>query len=121
MVEAGTLCTQPDVEKKAGAFANATAVAEAYTNVLILEAEGAICTACRYDLVTNYASLTAIAKEYLRDLASSYTAVMVMQYDMTGLKTEEAMSIVNINWAIFMAGIKRLEQDNYREFLGVEE
>ena len=45
---------------------------------------------------------------------------MVIQYDMTGLKTEEAMSLVNINWAIYREGIKKLEDDKYRDFLGVD-
>lgn len=121
MAEQGTLCTNGDVEKKSGAFANSTADAEAYTNVYIKQAEGAICAACRYDVVTNYTSLSTIAKEFFRDVASSYAAVMVIQYDMTGLDTQQAMSMVNINWAIYAAGIKRCESDLFREFLGVDE
>jgi hypothetical protein len=120
MVEAGTLCINADVVKKAGAFANATAIAEASTNVLIKQAEGEICAACRYDIVTNYAGLSTIAKEFFRDIASSYAAVNVIQYDMSGLDTQQAMSMVNINWAIYSMGIKRCESDLFREFLGVD-
>jgi len=121
MVEAGTLCVNADVVKKSGLYANTTAIAEASTNVLIKEAEGTVCAACRYDIVTNYASLSTIAKEFFRDMVSSYAAVMAAIYDMGGYTDrQEATTILNINWAIFSAGLKKCESDLFREFLGVD-
>lgn len=119
MVEAGTLCTNGDVEKKSGAFGNATADAETYTNVYIKMAEGKICVAARYDLVTNYASISTIAKEFLRDITSAYAAIMVIGYDFSGYKTEEAMSQVNILWAQYSEGVKQLNDEKFRDFLGI--
>lgn len=119
MTEAGTLCTQPQVAMKAGANVSAVSVAEAYTNVYILMAEGQLSAAARYDWVTNYASVSAIGKEILRDAASSYAAVQVLNYDMSGFTSrQEALTMVNILWASFQKTINLLEKDNnYKDFI----
>lgn len=119
MVEAGTLCINADVLKKAGADASSTSTAEAYTNVYIKMAEAQLCTSARYDWVTNYTSVSTIGKEILRDAASSYAAVLAINYDMTGFQTrQEALTIVNILWAGFQKCINLLEKDNnYRDFI----
>jgi hypothetical protein len=118
MVEAGTLCTNGDVEKKSGLNANATADAEAYTNVLIKEAEGFICASARYDFVTNYATLSTIGKEFLRDVASSLAAIKVINYDMVGFTSRtEAQTMLDINYAVVVEGINLLRDDKYRDFI----
>jgi hypothetical protein len=119
MAEAGTLCTNSNVKYKAGANASATSIAEAYTNVYILEAEAQLSSAARYDWVANYASVSAIGKEILRDAASSYAAVLAVNYDMSGFTSrQEALTMVNILWAGFQKVITLLEKDNqYKEFI----
>lgn len=119
MAEAGTLCINADVLKKAGANANTTATAEAYTNVFIKEAEGHLCASARYDWVTNYADVSAIGKEILRDAASAYAAVQAINYDMSGFTSrQEALTMVNILWAGFDKVITLLEKDNnYKDFI----
>ena len=84
MAEAGTLCGNADVAKYAGANANTTANAEAYTNVYIKEAEGFICAQSRYDWVSDYTSVSTIGKEFLRNVTAAYAAIMVIEYDMSG-------------------------------------
>jgi hypothetical protein len=118
MVEAGTLATNADVAKKAGAFASATSVAEAYTNVYIKEAEGAICLITRYDWVTNIASVSTIGKEVLRDAVSAYAAVCVLQYNLSQLRTQESTTQINILWAQWRQIVDLLTKDNkYKEFI----
>lgn len=119
MVEAGTLCGQADVAKKAGANASATSVAEAYTNVYIKLAEAQLCTSARYDWVTNYASVSTIGKEILRDAASSYAAICVINYDMSGFFSRtESLTMINILWAGFQKCIALMEKDNkYKDFI----
>lgn len=119
MVEAGTLCGQTDVAKKAGANASATSVAEAYTNVYIKEAEGLLCAMTRYDWVTNYASVSTIGKEILRDAVASYAAIKVINYDMSGYSSrQEALIMVNILWACWSETVKLLLKDNkYKDFI----
>lgn len=119
MVEAGTLAINADVVKYAGINASATSTAEAYTNVFIKEAEGMVCTMTRYDWVTNYASVSTIGKEILRDAVASYAAIKAINYDMSGFSSrQEALIMVNILWAIYSEVIKLLREDNkYKDFV----
>lgn len=119
MTEAGTLCGQADVAKKAGVGASATSVAEAYTNVYIKEAEGKICLDTRYDWVTNYASVSTIGKEILRDAVASYAAIKVINYDMKGFSSrQEALIMVNILWAVYREYVNEITKDNkYKDFI----
>lgn len=89
MVEAGTLCTNGNVGYMAGANCSATATAEAFTNVVILLAEGIIKEETSYDWVANYASVNANRKEALRAAAASLAAMFVISYDMSGTSQRE--------------------------------
>lgn len=114
MVEAGTLCIITDVEKFAGANCSATSKAEDYTNVYILEAEGLISAAGRYDFVTNYTLLTAIGKEFLRNAAASLAAISVIMYDMSGFTTRiEAEDMVNVLWAKWRTMLKIITDQKF--------
>jgi len=119
MAEEGILAINADVLKKAGVGASATSTAEVYTNVYIKQAEGQLCTAARYDWVTNYASLSSIGKEILRDAVSSYAAVLAINYDMRGFTSRQAaLTTVNILWAGFQKVLTLLEKDNnYKDFI----
>lgn len=119
MVEAGTLCTNSNVQYEAGANASATSKAEAYTNVYIKLAEGKLCLDTRYDWVTNYASISTIGKEILREAVSCYAAIAVINYDMSGFTSrQEALTMVNILWARYIDIVKRIADDNkYKEFI----
>lgn len=118
MAEAGTLAINADVEKYAGANSSATSTAEAYTNVYIKEAEGLLCTKARYDWVTNYASISTIGKEILRDAVASYAAVKAISYDMSGFTSrQEALIMVNILWASWSETYKLMEDNNYKDFI----
>lgn len=119
MVEAGTLCTNANVQYEAGANASATSKVEAYTNVYILKAEGKICLDTRYDWVTNYASVSTIGKEILREAVSCYAAIAVINYDMSGFTTrQEAVIMINILWARYIDIVKRIVGDNkYKDFI----
>ena len=121
MVSTGVLCDDTDVKAKAGP--NISSAIDngdtAETDFWIDCAEGQLCTAARYDWVTNYASVSAIGKDILKDAASSYAAVMAINYDMSGFTSrQEALTMVNILWASFQKCITLLEKDNnYKEFI----
>ena len=118
MVEAGTLCINADVEKKSGLYGNATADAEAYTNVYIKMAEGFVCAQARYDYVTNYASVSAIGKEFLRNIVSSLAAWYVINYEMGGYTSgSESQVMLDINYATVVEGVKLLRDDKYKSFI----
>jgi hypothetical protein len=119
MAEAGTLCINADVVKQAGANVSATSIAEGYTNVYIKLAEGKICLDTRYDWVTNYASVSAIGKEVLREAVSCYAAVAAINYNMVAYSSrQEALIMINILWARYIDIVKRITTDNkYKEFI----
>lgn len=119
MAEAGTLCTNSNVKYKAGVNASAVSIAEAYTNVYILLAEAQLSASARYNWVSNYASVSTIGREILRDAASSYAAVQAINYDMSGFTSrQEALTMINILWAGFQKCITLLEKDNkYKDFI----
>lgn len=119
MAEAGTLCTNSNVQYEAGTNASTVSKAEAYTNVYIKLAEGKICLDTRYDWITNYASVSTIGKEILREATSCYSAIAVINYDMSGFTSrQEALIMVNILWARYNDIIKRIASDNkYKEFI----
>jgi hypothetical protein len=119
MAEAGTLAINADVVKKAGAKVSTVSIAEAYTNVYIKEAQGLICTISRYDWVTNYASVSTIGKEILRDATASYAAVKAINYDMSGFTSrQEVLIMVNLLWSCFMETYQLLKKENnYRDFI----
>ena len=119
MAEAGTLCVRENVLYKSGANHNTTYSAEAYTNVYILLAEGKLCLDTRYDWVTNYASVSAIGKEALREATACYAAIDVINADMSGFTSrQEAIQMVNVLWAKYIDIVKRIVKDNmYKEFI----
>lgn len=119
MAEAGTLCTNSNVQYLAGANASATSKAEAYTNVYIKLAEAQLSSSARYDWVTNYASISTIGKEILRDAAASYAAVKVINYDMSGFTSrQEALIMINILWAVWSETYNLMKKDNnYKDFI----
>jgi hypothetical protein len=119
MVEAGTLCINADVVKKAGANASSTATAEAFTNVFIKQAEGKLCLDTRYDWVTNYASVSTIGKEALRQAVSSLSAINSISYDMSGFTSrQESLIMINVLWAQYSEIVAKIVKDNnYKDFI----
>lgn len=118
MVEAGTLCINADVVKKAGAKASSTAVAEAYTNVYIKQAEAFVCTQSKYDWVTNYASVSTLGKEFLRDVTSSLAAFYAINYDMSGFTSRtEAQVMLDVLWNGAVELINLLRDEDFKTFV----
>lgn len=119
MAEEGTLAVREDVLKYAGANANSTYTAEAYTNIYIKMAEGVICLETRYDWVTNYASISTIGKEALTDAVAAYAAIKVIEADMSGYTSrQEALIMINILWAKYREVVSLLlKDDKYKEFI----
>ena len=118
MVDTGIFCTTATAALKAGANANATAVAEAAMNVFVREAESFINCAIRYNFSDTYASLNADVKYILEDAASSYAAIKAIQYDMSGFTSRtEAQVMLDVNWAVLRECIKLLEKKETTDFI----
>ena len=118
MVEAGTLAINADVIKKAGLYASAVSGADAYTNVFIKQAEGVLSSNAKYDFVTNYAGISTIGKEFLRDAVSSYAALMVINYDTTGyFKAVDYQVKYDYNYSIWAEAINLIRDKGYLQFI----
>lgn len=97
MAEEGTFCINADVLRKAGANANSTATAEAYTNVFILDAESFINILTRKNWTDAYAGLNADVKYILREAASCLAAIYAINYDMSGFTSmAEAETMLDV-------------------------
>ena len=119
MAEQGTLCVNADVVEEAGANANATYTAEAYTNKYIKKAEGKLCLDTRYDWVTNYASVSTIGKEILRQATSCLAAIKCLNADTNSFNTgQRALITINILWAQYSEIVAKIVKDNqYKDFI----
>lgn len=93
-----TLCTSGAAVAKAGVNANTTIVASGtFLGNLSDEAESSACALARYDVVTNFASLTAKGKEVFQKYCTAYIAQGIVAYDATGyLGLLEATQILNV-------------------------
>lgn len=115
MVE--TFCDSGAVKLKAGVNINTAITGTQYTQ-LINQAESFIVDTTRVDYVSTYSGLTASKKKILEDAASSHAAVSAINYDMSGFTSrQEALIMVNVNWARMMEAIKLLKDKDAQAWL----
>lgn len=94
---AWTLCTSGSAIVKAGVNANSTIVASG--SVLSNwsdEAEAYVCDLTRFDVVTNFSSLTSNGKQILQTLCSSMIAQRILAYDPSGYFSRQAETILDV-------------------------
>ena len=83
------------------------------------QAESFINAACRINLTSLYAGLTTATKKILEDAASSHAATAIINYDMSGFTSrQEALMMLNLNWARLMECIVLLKEKPTTDFLG---
>lgn len=93
-----TLCSSEQIIAKAGAHANATAIA----SITILtqysdEAEAEMSMVSRKDWVTAHSTLPTNSKPFLQQVASDLAGMKLIQYDMSGYTSrEEAGTMLDV-------------------------
>lgn len=93
----GIFCTIAEVERKAGANCSAVSKAEAYVDDYTSQIESMINAVCRFNFSDNYATLNADVKGLLKEAASNFVAIYVIQYDFSGFTTRiEGEDMINI-------------------------
>jgi hypothetical protein len=118
MADAGTFATTAAIAAKAGANANATSVAAAWTDIQILECEAEINCATRYNWSDAYAALNADVKHILSEAASNLCAIYVIQYDMSGFTSRgEAESMITILRDGYLRCLQFLRDKNTETFM----
>jgi|TARA_R100001530_G_C4321443_1_gene155982 hypothetical protein len=118
MADTGIFATTAEVQRKAGAGANATSKAEAYINDFITQAESLINVSCRYNFSDNYGSLNVDVKGILKEVASNLAAIYVIQYDMSGYTSRiDAEDSVNILRDAALRGLSLLRDRKAIDFI----
>lgn len=116
----GTIVTAAEMQFYAGEAVDATGNVEANHNYLAAQAEAYLSALVKYDIVTNWGSLSAILKPIFTEWAARFGAVGLITYNMVGYSSRvEAEDMINIHWARMMEIEKRLKEADVQNFLGV--
>ena len=117
---AWTFCTSGAAIAKAGANANSTITASGTQLAIWSEdAEATMCAISRIDLVTGYASLTANGKQILSDATSSFIAINLINYDMSGYTSRyEAETMMDVLRDSALRGMSLIKDQNVNKYLG---
>ena len=98
MVYTGTIVAEAEMQFMAGENVDATGDVEANHNYLAYYAEAYLSNLVKYDIVTNWASLTANYKRLFTEWAARYAAVALIAYNMAGFTSRvEAEDMINIH------------------------
>jgi len=81
MADTGVFCTNAEVLQKAGVNANATAIAVAWTDILLPQIESRINNESEYNWSDQYAALNIDVKKTLSEAASNLCALYIINYD----------------------------------------
>lgn len=115
---AGTMSTQAEVARKAGAFASSTSTAEAYTNVYILQAESYVNVKTRKNWTAIYDSLDAAVKYILEETVSNLAAIYSILYNTQSFTIlEESEDLINVMWAKAESNIEILKDPDIQTFM----
>jgi hypothetical protein len=115
---AALFCSGSNVVKKAGIHVNSTVSGADYTNEFIIQAEGYINAATRYNWNDKFATLNTDVKGILEDTAACYAAIGLINADMSGYTSRvEAEDMINVLWAKVKQNIEVLKDQKVVEFL----
>lgn len=83
------------------------------------EIEAICCDAARYDLVTNYASLTASGKIILSSICDAYVAMKIIAYEPEAIGTISASLRLNVLQNQISQGLSLIGNDNIKTYLAI--
>ena len=97
MADVGIWTKNADIAAKAGANANATSKAVAWTDLIVLDIEAFVNVTCRTNFSDSYGTLNVDKKSMLKEITTNICAVYVIAYDMSGYTSRiEAEDMINI-------------------------
>ena len=117
-----TLCTSQQAKLAAGLNANSTITASVTDlNYWSEEAEDYICTAMRYDVITNYGSLTTNGKKILGQWAAKLIGQDIIAYDASGYTSRFEAELMMDNLENKAAKIEaKCTDDKHKKYLGIQ-
>jgi len=106
---------------KTGDGVSATAIAEAFANSFIAQAESFINVMCRKVFAADTAAFTALpatTKQILTQVASDLAAIYAIQYDMSGFTSRtEAEDMINVLRDSALRGLAVIRDKKAQDFL----
>jgi len=118
MADTGIFATTAEVQRKCGAFANATYTAEAYTNDYMTQAESLINCVTGWNWSDVYASLNVDVKGILKMTASAKAAMICITNDPSGFPSQRLAELtLDVLDDEYNKGIAQLKEKAVREFI----
>ena len=114
MVE--TYCDSGAVKLKAGTAVSTSLTAANYTQ-LINQAEAAINSQMRINLIDTYSTLDGDFKTILEDAASSHAALSAIYFDSTGYTSREAKTLLHLNYTRYNDAVQLLKDKKVTDFI----
>lgn len=120
MADLGTFIKNADIQARSGVNANATTKLTAATDLYVVDVEHFINCYIKYDAITNYASMTANAKQILKEAGACLCAMYVINSDMSGFTSRlEAQTMLDVLQYRAMKALDVLNEPSSRAFLGI--
>lgn len=116
-----TLSTSAAAIKTAGANVNSTIVLDvAQLNTWSDEAEGEICGVARYDVVTNFSSLTSYGRAILSQIHDCKVAQKIINYEPEAIGTIGASLRLNYLQTQISNGISNIDDGKIKSYLNIK-
>jgi len=120
MAYTGTIITEAELALFEGANSAAGGTTEAAHNAWVAQAEAFLSDLVKFDIVTNWASILAVAKVIFTEYAGHYDSAMAVRYDMSGFTTrQEAEDMISVSLVRMEQIIKVLNDASIQDFMGV--
>lgn len=120
MAYTGTIVTAAEMQFMAGENRDATGDVEANHNYLAYYAEAYLSALVKYDIVTNWASLSSVYKHLFTEWAARFAAVSLISYNMSGYTSRiEAEDMINVHAYHMDKIIEILKDASIQDFMAV--
>lgn len=124
MVYSGIIVTEAEIALMSGELVDATGDTEANHNLLATQAEAYLSNLVRYDLVTNWATLSSILKPIFSEWAARYAACTLIAFNMgtvgaTFSSLIEPEDMIQLHIYRMEQIEKLLKEQDVQNFLGV--
>ncbi len=98
MVYSGIIVTEAQIALMAGENVDSTGDTEANHNDLAAQAEAYLSNLVKYDIATNWASLSTVYRQMFSEWAARYCAKVLIAYNMAGFTSrQEAENMINVH------------------------
>jgi len=109
--------TNTEVQNKAGANVNAISLSGGIIDDFMTQAESLINVATRKNWSDVYTTLNEDVKGILKKASSAHAAMMIIQYDMSGIGQREAETRLDVLNNEFTTSIKELVDQSKKGFI----